>query len=44
MENTESTFFKAQLLSYLRLTRKKLGLLINFNVPVLKDSIDWVIL
>ena len=36
--------FKAQLLSYLRLTRKKLGLLINFNVPILKDGIDRIIL
>jgi GxxExxY protein len=36
--------FKAQLLSYLRLTEKKLGLLINFNVPVLKDGIQRVIL
>jgi GxxExxY protein len=29
----------AQLLTYLRLARKKIGLLINFNVPVLKDGI-----
>ena len=29
----------AQLLTYLRLTNIKLGLLINFNVPVLKDGI-----
>jgi GxxExxY protein len=36
--------FKAQLLSYLRLTDKKLGLLINFNVPVLKEGIQRVIL
>ena len=36
--------FKAQLLSYLRLTNKKLGLLINFNVPYLKDGIQRVIL
>ncbi|MEO7557936.1 MAG: GxxExxY protein [Gammaproteobacteria bacterium] len=34
---------KAQLLSYLRLTRKKLGLLINFNVPALKDGIKRVV-
>ncbi len=31
--------FEAQLLSYLRLTGKRLGLLINFNVPLLKDGI-----
>jgi GxxExxY protein len=36
--------FSAQVLSYLRLTNKKLGLLINFNVPVLKDGIKRIIL
>lgn len=36
--------FKAQVLSYLKLTDKKLGLLINFNVPVLKDGITRIIL
>jgi GxxExxY protein len=36
--------FEAQLLSYLRVTGKKLGLLINFNVPVLKKGIKRVIL
>jgi len=30
---------KAQLLTYLRLTGIKTGLLINFNVPILKDGI-----
>jgi len=30
---------EAQLLSYLKLGGWKLGLLVNFNVPVLKDSI-----
>ena len=30
---------EAQLLTYLRLANKKLGLLINFNVPRLKDGI-----
>jgi len=30
---------KAQLLTYLRLTGLPVGLLINFNVPVLKDGI-----
>lgn len=34
---------KAQLLSYLRLSNKKLGLLINFNVPILKEGITRVI-
>jgi GxxExxY protein len=36
--------FEAQLLTYLKLTGKKLGLLINFNVPVLKDGIKRIIL
>lgn len=30
---------QAQLLTYLRLTGLRVGLLINFNVPVLKDGI-----
>ena len=36
--------FEAQLLSYLKMTNKKLGLLINFNVPVLKNGIKRIIL
>lgn len=37
---------EAQLLTYLRLTGCKVGLIINFNVPVMKDGIrrrvlDW---
>lgn len=31
--------FDAQLLSYLRLTDKRLGFLINFNVPLIKNGI-----
>lgn len=31
--------FEAQLLTYLKLTHVRLGLLINFNVPLLKDGI-----
>ncbi|MGZ4049057.1 MAG: GxxExxY protein [Bacteroidia bacterium] len=31
--------FEAQLISYLRLTNKKLGYLINFNVPLVKSGI-----
>jgi GxxExxY protein len=34
---------EAQLLSYLRLTGKKLGLLISFHVPVLKSGIRRVV-
>jgi GxxExxY protein len=30
---------EAQLLTYLRLTKIKVGLLMNFNVPVVKDGI-----
>ena len=33
---------EAQLLTYLRLTGKKVGLIINFNVPVLKHGIRRV--
>ena len=31
--------FEAQILSYLKLTSHRLGLLINFNVPLIKDGI-----
>lgn len=34
----------AQLLTYLRLTGKRLGLLLNFNLPVLKDGIRRLVL
>jgi GxxExxY protein len=30
---------EAQLLTYLKLSGRRLGLLINFNVPVIKDGI-----
>jgi GxxExxY protein len=33
----------AQLLSYLRVTGKSLGLLINFNVPLLRDGVRRVV-
>jgi len=33
---------EAQLLTYLKLTGIKIGLLINFNVPVLKDGIKRI--
>lgn len=36
--------FEAQLLTYLKLTEKRLGLLINFNVPLLKDGIKRLVL
>jgi GxxExxY protein len=33
----------AQVVSYLRLTRLRLGLLVNFNVPILKQGIRRVV-
>jgi GxxExxY protein len=36
--------WEAQLLSYLRLTGRHLGFLINFNVPVIKNGIKRMIL
>jgi len=31
--------FEAQIISYLKLTGKKLGFLVNFNVPLIKDGV-----
>ena len=31
--------FKAQILTYLKLSKKRLGFLINFNVPLIKNGI-----
>jgi len=36
--------FEAQLLTYLKLSGKRLGLLINFNVPLLKDGIKRLVI
>lgn len=36
--------FEAQLLTYLKLTGKRLGFLINFNVPLIKNGIKRMIL
>jgi GxxExxY protein len=36
--------FTAQILTYLKLTGKRLGFLINFNVPLIKDGIQRLIL
>ncbi|MEO8209702.1 MAG: GxxExxY protein [bacterium] len=40
LKSVEKTIpvYSSQLLSHLRLTKKKLGLLINFNVPVLVEE------
>jgi len=40
---TSHPVWLAQILSYLRLTDKKLGFLINFNVPVIKKGIKRVV-
>jgi GxxExxY protein len=40
---TMSPIFDAQLLTYLKLTGKRLGLLINFNVPLLKNGIKRIV-
>lgn len=34
---------EAQLLTYLKLSGKKLGLLLNFNVPLLKDGLKRIV-
>ena len=39
-----SPIHSAQMISYLRITKRKLGLLINFNVPLLKDGIKRIVL
>ncbi len=36
--------WEAQLLSYLKLTEKRLGMLINFHVPLMKNGIKRMIL
>jgi GxxExxY protein len=35
--------WEAQLLSYLKLTGKRIGFLINFNVPIIKNGIKRII-
>jgi GxxExxY protein len=36
--------FEAQLHTYLKLTNRRLGLLINFNVPLIKEGIKRIVL
>ena len=36
--------YTAQLFTYLKLTGIRLGLLINFNVPLIKDGIRRIVL
>ncbi len=38
------TIHEAQLLTYMKLTKCRVGLLINFNVPVLKQGIKRFVL
>lgn len=39
-----NSLWEAQLLSYMRLTGKRIGFLINFNVPLAKNGIKRIIL
>ena len=39
-----SPLHKAQLLTYLRLSGKKVGLLLNFNTPLLKEGVVRMVL
>ena len=36
--------FTAQMLTYLRLTRHRVGLIINFNKPLLREGVKRVVL
>ena len=41
--NAIEPIFKAQLITYLKLANKKLGYLINFNVPLLKEGFSRIV-
>jgi len=41
---TVNPVWEAQILSHLKLTGKRLGYLINFNVPLIKDGIKRIVL
>ena len=41
--NKIESIHEAQLLTYLKLTDLKLGILINFNVPILKEGIKRIV-
>lgn len=43
-QENDHPVWEAQLLSYLQLTRLRLGYLINFHVPFIKDGIKRMIL
>jgi len=38
-QENHNPVWEAQLLSYLKLTGKRLGYIMNFNVPLMKDGI-----
>jgi GxxExxY protein len=40
----DAPIFQAQLITYLKLSGKRLGVLINFNVPVIKAGIKRVVM
>jgi GxxExxY protein len=42
--DTFNPVWKAQIISHLRLTKKQLGFLINFNVSLIKDGIQRIII
>lgn len=46
LKNSEKLIplYEAQLLTYLKITQCKLGLLLNFNTPLMKDGIRRIIL
>ncbi|MEW6027727.1 MAG: GxxExxY protein [Planctomycetota bacterium] len=41
---TVNPVWEAQIISYLKLMNKRLGFLINFNVPLIKDGIKRIVL
>ncbi len=41
--NKIESIYDAQLLTYLKLADLKLGILINFNVPILKEGIKRIV-
>lgn len=42
--NEHNPLFDAQLLTYMKLSKKHLGILINFNVPLIKNGIKRLII
>ena len=40
---TMHSVYQAQLITYLKLSNRKLGYLINFNVPLLKDGFKRIV-